>query len=94
MEKSRSVLVICTFSYLKLFHQLQKPWGPDELTLIKAENICEYNFFIVNHFVLKLALINLFTDNIFRKYFTWYGILGPNSRPFLIYEPTAIQGFY
>ena len=34
--------------------------------------------------------LDIAMDNIFGKYFEWLGGLGPNSRCFSIYQPSAI----
>ena len=42
--------------------------------------------------VMKLGqAINLVKSNIFRKDSTWFGELGPKSKPYLIYQSTAIS---
>ena len=39
----------------------------------------------------RLNIIDIVMENIFRKNFILHGGLGLKSRPFLIYQPTAIN---
>ena len=67
--------------------------------MITSENVLRHNFSVflfhekILYFLSRngLNIIDIVMENIFRKNFILHGGLGLKSRPFLIYQPTAIN---
>ena len=58
----------------------------------EVDYIFEFIFWVVNYLVKRLSqLTDMVMGNVFRKYFLGFEELAPKPRPFLIYQPTAIN---
>ena len=56
----------------------------------KVQNIFEYIFWNVSHFIGSLDQL-IVMEKIFKKYFAWFRGLGSQYRPFLINQPRTVS---
>lgn len=69
--------VIFYWLHFQPWSQFWKLWRNEEY---EVEYGFEYIFWMADHFVIKLVqLLNIVMGNILRKYFVWFGGLGPKS---------------